>query len=125
VIAAKRIDGQSRHHIGDRVTVTSGPFAGSLGSITRPAHAAFSPRFDWVVRFDQPVAVGDRVYASGAVADGELAAYTVPESARPESVGTLYHPGSDNQPIRLPYFDGPFGRKQPSDLERCSKRGGQ
>lgn len=78
-----------RHHVGQRVNVTAGPFAGAQGRITEPAQPRLRPRFEWCVRFYEPVVVGKRLYFSSAVAESELAAYTVPESARPVSVGVL------------------------------------
>jgi hypothetical protein len=71
-----------RFKVGDRVTCARGFAIGSTGRIDRRAPAPA----DWVVRFDEPVTLSSgTVMAEGRFDDDELAAFTVPESARPVS----------------------------------------
>lgn len=83
-----------RYHLGQRVTVTAGRFAGARGRISQRAHADARPVLEWIVRFDADsvgayVGAGGGTHTEGAVSENELAAYTVPESARPVIVGAL------------------------------------
>ncbi len=80
----------SRYHVGQRVTVANGQFAGCRGRITQQAHADVRPYLDWVVTFESGPTEG-REWAG--FAERELGPWTVPEDARPVSVGALKRGG--------------------------------
>jgi hypothetical protein len=90
-----RLSKGCRLSLGQRVTIVAGAYAGASGRLVRVERR-------WVVDLDQETrdrlrgAFGGpaAVYAKGL----KLAAYTVPESARPESVGALQsHVGNSKQ----------------------------
>ena len=67
----------TRRKIGDRITVTSGPFRGAGGRITG-IHDAF--RF--TVLFEDWVKVGDSIHLMAPVFSDDLGSYVVPLAAR-------------------------------------------
>lgn len=75
-----------RFKVGQRVSVTSGPFAGASGRVTG-VHDAVR----LTVLFDDWVKVGDSLHLMAPVFASDLGSYVVPESARPLSVGALHH----------------------------------
>lgn len=91
-----------RYRVGQRVTVTAGPYKGARGRIAQRAHARIAQRahadvrpiLTWLVRFDEPVSAfgGTLLCEDGVVSERSLAPDSVPESARPVSVGALFHP---------------------------------
>ncbi len=73
--------------VGDRVTVIDGRFDGARGRITGHHDAA-----RLTVLFDEWWPVGAGRHLMAPLLKSDLGPYTVPPSARPRSVGALYHP---------------------------------